>query len=266
MRVRGFTQDDAHIFCRPDQLEDEIFQVLDFTLFMLRTFGFQSTTYTSRHSRRSTSARRRTGTAATGALKRRSRSKGLAYKVDPGEGVFYGPKIDIKIKDALGRAWQCTTIQVDFNLPERFDVEYIGEDGNAAPADHGAPRAAGLAGAVLRRAHRALRGRVPGLARAGAGGDLHDHRQAGRSTRRRPWRRCAPRASGRRRTSRNEKIGYKIREATLQKVPYILVVGDKEVEGGHGRREASGRAKTSGPMPTAEFIRKVIEEIKEKSL
>ncbi len=130
MRVRGFTQDDAHIFCRPDQLEEELARTIEFNLFFLRTFGFSEYEVCL-----STRPEKYVGTIegwerATGALKSALEKTELDYKVDPGEGVFYGPKIDIKIKDNLGRSWQCTTIQVDFNLPERFGIEYIAEDGS----------------------------------------------------------------------------------------------------------------------------------------
>ncbi len=264
MRVRGFTQDDAHIFCRPDQLENEIFKVLDFTLFILRTFGFKEyDIYLS------TQPAKFVGTEenwerATGALKGALEKKGLAYQLDPGEGVFYGPKIDIKIKDVLGRAWQCTTIQVDFNLPERFNVEYIGEDGAAHQP-------------IM--VHRALMGSLERFF-----GVLIEHYAGAFPV----W--LAPvqavvctitgrqneyaekvaeelRAAGVRATAdvRNEKIGYKIREATMQKVPYILVVGDKEVEVGTvAVRLRDG--KDLGPMPVAGFIEKVSGDIREKTL
>jgi threonyl-tRNA synthetase len=129
MRVRGFTQDDAHIFCRPDQLTEELVRTINFNLFFLRTFGFKDYDVFL-----STRPEKYVGTPegweiATAALKTALETANLAYQVDPGEGVFYGPKIDIKIKDNLGRSWQCTTIQVDFNLPERFNVEYSAEDG-----------------------------------------------------------------------------------------------------------------------------------------
>jgi threonyl-tRNA synthetase len=129
MRVRGFTQDDAHIFCRPDQLEEEIFNIIDLNLHILKTFGFdQYDVYLS------TRPAKYVGSddhweLSTQALKQALEKKGLLYQVDPGEGVFYGPKIDIKIKDQLGRSWQCSTIQVDFNLPERFQMTYTGADG-----------------------------------------------------------------------------------------------------------------------------------------
>jgi len=129
MRVRGFTQDDAHIFCIPEQLDKEIEKVLEFTLKILKTFGFSEyEIYLS------TRPEKYVGTlenweAATNALETALQNSDLEYEIDPGEGVFYGPKIDIKIKDVLGRSWQCSTIQVDFNLPDRFQIEYMGADG-----------------------------------------------------------------------------------------------------------------------------------------
>jgi threonyl-tRNA synthetase len=232
MRVRGFTQDDAHIFCRPDQLEDEILRVLDFVTGILRTFGFDRyDIYLS------TKPEKATGTdqqweLATLALRKALEVRGLAYQVDPGEGVFYGPKIDIKIKDSLERAWQCSTIQVDFNNPTRFELEYIGEDGKAHQP-------------VM--VHRALLGsleRFFGILIEHYGGafplwlaplqavvmPIADRHQA-------YARKLADelRARGLRVSvdERSESTRYKIREAQVQKIPYMLVVGDKEVEAGN---------------------------------
>ncbi|MBW2683793.1 MAG: threonine--tRNA ligase, partial [Deltaproteobacteria bacterium] len=126
LRVRGFTQDDAHIFCRPDQLEDEIFNILELNLLILKTFGFdQYDIYLSTRPEKYVGSDENWD-LATESLKLALEKKGLDFEIDPGEGVFYGPKIDIKIKDQLGRSWQCSTIQVDFNLPERFQLSYIG--------------------------------------------------------------------------------------------------------------------------------------------
>ncbi len=129
LRVRNFTQDDAHIFCMPEQLQAEIASVVDFVFFILDTFGFKE-----RHIEISTRPQGSIGTdedwdRATQALEGALKSKKVAYEICAGEGAFYGPKIDVKIKDALGRAWQCSTIQCDFALPERFDLEYTGPDG-----------------------------------------------------------------------------------------------------------------------------------------
>ena len=229
MRVRGFTQDDAHVFCRPDQLEDEILRVLDFTTNILKTFGFDRyDIYLSTRPEKSTGTDEQ-WQAATAALKKALDTRGLEYIVDPGEGVFYGPKIDIKIKDSLERAWQCSTIQVDFNLPTRFELEFIGEDGKAHQP-------------VM--VHRALLGsleRFFGVLIEHYGGAFplwlaplqavvipvtEKHQAYAREVG------DTLRAQGVRVhvDDRNEKLGYRIREAQVQKVPYMLVVGDKEVE------------------------------------
>ncbi|MGM0380616.1 MAG: threonine--tRNA ligase [bacterium] len=129
LRVRGFTQDDAHIFCRPDQLEDELVDILEFTTEILTTFGFEDyEIFVSTQPDDFVGSQERWDLATTG-LQDALEAAGLSYEIDPGEGVYYGPKIDLKIRDSLDREWQCSTIQVDFNVPERFDVEYINEDG-----------------------------------------------------------------------------------------------------------------------------------------
>ena len=129
LRVRGFTQDDAHIICTPEQIEAEVLRVLRFSLSMLRTFGFeQIEAYLSTRPEKAAGEPARWEQAQQ-SLQRAIDTEGLAYQVDEGGGAFYGPKIDLKIKDALGREWQLTTIQFDFNLPERFDMTYVGEDG-----------------------------------------------------------------------------------------------------------------------------------------
>ena len=243
MRVRGFTQDDAHLFCRPDQLEGEIIRVIDFVTSMLSAFGFKEyDVYVS------TKPEKASGTdeqweIATAALKRGLEARGLKYEVDPGEGTFYGPKIDIKIKDSLDRAWQCSTIQVDFHNPNRFGLEFIGEDGKPHQP-------------VM--IHRALLGsleRFFGVLIEHYGGAFplwlaptqavvipvtEKHQEYGREVA------AALKAKGVRVTvdDRNEKLGYKIREAQMQKVPYMLVVGDKEVEA----RTISARHRQAGDL------------------
>ena len=151
---------------------------------------------------------------AESALRKALERKGLPFEVDPGEGVFYGPKIDIKIKDMLGRSWQCSTIQVDFNNPERFDATYVADDGTPAPRDHDPPRPDGIAGAVLRRPGRALRGGLPDVARARAGRrpPVTDKQNDVRAGGRRRARAGGFRAEG---DYRNEKLGYKIRESQM---------------------------------------------------
>ncbi|MBL7119694.1 MAG: threonine--tRNA ligase [Dehalococcoidia bacterium] len=228
-RVRGFTQDDAHIFCRPDQLEDEIIGVLGLARFMMETFGFADYQILL-----STRPEKYAGTIevwdqATETLERALDRFGLPYQVDPGEGVFYGPKIDIKLQDALGRAWQGPTIQVDFNLPERFQVTYVGEDGQAHLV-------AMIHRTVLGSMERFLACLIEHYAGAFpvwlapvqaviipiADRHLDYAHQA----------EAELKAEGLRLQvdTRPDRMNLKIREAQLQKIPYMLVVGDKEVD------------------------------------
>jgi len=257
LRVRGFTQDDAHIFCREDQLKDEILKVLDITLFILETFGFSEyDIYLS------TRPEKFVGTPeswekSTNALKDALTHKGLKYSIDPGEGVFYGPKIDIKVKDSLGRAWQCSTVQVDFNIPERLDVTYRGEDNK----DHRPIMV-----------HRALMGSFERFF-----GILIEHYAGAFPLWLSPVQACVLTISerhveyGRSVTekllkenimvelnAKDEKIGYKIREATLQKIPFILVVGDKEMGNGTVNVRKRG-GENMGEMPI-EQIKTILKE------
>jgi len=227
-RVRGFTQDDAHIFCRFDQLEDEVVAVLDLALFMVNTFGFADYQILL-----STRPDKYAGTIqaweeATETLSQALTRLKLAYAVDPGEGVFYGPKIDIKFKDALGRGWQGPTIQVDFNLPQRFNVTYIGEDGQEY---------------LVAMVHRTVLGSMERFLAS-----LIEHYGGAFPV----W--LAPlqvmvipvadrhldyahqlvtelKGEGVRAEvdARSERVNLKIRQAQLNKIPYMLVVGDKEV-------------------------------------
>jgi threonyl-tRNA synthetase len=231
MRVRGFTQDDAHIFCLPDQLEEEIFNIIDLNLHILKTFGFAEYDVFL-----STRPKKYVGSdehwdLSTQALKQALEKKGLDYQIDPGEGVFYGPKIDIKIKDQLGRSWQCSTIQVDFNLPERFRMRYTGEDGGEHQP-------------IM--IHRALMGSLerfigvliehyagafplwmaPEQARIlNITDDQGDYCQQVYTQLRRRGIRIE-------KDLRNEKLNYKIREAQIMKIPYMLIVGQREKEEG----------------------------------
>ncbi|MCS6289716.1 MAG: threonine--tRNA ligase [Nitrospira sp.] len=252
LRVRGFTQDDAHLFCRPDQIEAEVSRVLDFTFFVLGTFGFtEFEVYLSTRPEKSVGSEEN-WTIATNALEAALKSRGVAYDVDPGEGVFYGPKIDIKIKDVLGRSWQCSTVQVDFNNPERFKLAYTGEDGKAHQP-------------IM--IHRALMGSIERFF-----GILIEHYAGAFPT----W--LAPiqavvltitdnqqefaakivstlKSHGFRVEAdiRNEKIGFKIREAEKNKIPYMLVVGDKEVQS--GMVSVRGRSGANhGSMPIDAFL------------
>jgi len=231
MRVRGFTQDDAHLFCRPDQLEEEVARVLDFTFFVLKTFGFADyQVYVSTRPEKAVGSEE-AWAQATAALEAALKSRHVAFSVDPGEGVFYGPKIDIKIKDVLGRAWQCSTVQVDFNNPERFGLEFVGEDGHPHQP-------------IM--IHRALMGSIERFF-----GILIEHhagafpawlapvqavviaitdKHAGYATD--VARRLTEAGYRVEADLRSEKMGLKIREAERAKVPYMLVAGDREAQDG----------------------------------
>ena len=229
MRVRGFTQDDAHVFCREDQLQDEIQKVLGLTFSLLKKFGFsQYDVYVS------TMPEKHVGDdehwrLATRSLKQALDNKKIKWREDAGEGVFYGPKIDLKIKDALGRAWQCTTIQVDFNLPQRFDVGYIDEDGKEKRP-------------IM--VHRAILGsleRFLGIILEHYGGDFPlwlspvqgliipikdscmDYALSVKSKLSEKGLRIDI-------DRRRHTLDKKIREAEMQKIPYVFIIGEREVE------------------------------------
>ncbi len=252
LRVRGFTQDDAHLFCRTDQIEEEISRVLDFTFFVLRTFGFtEFEVYLSTKPEKSVGSEEN-WTVATSALESALKSRGVAFQIDPGEGVFYGPKIDIKIRDVLGRSWQCSTIQVDFNNPERFDLAYTGEDGKAHRP-------------IM--IHRALMGSIERFF-----GILVEHYAGAFPTwlapvqakvlcitdNQRPFAESIVeqlKAAGFRAEAdlRNEKVGFKIREAEKSKIPFMLVVGDREMQ--NGTVSVRGRSGANlGTVPVATAI------------
>jgi len=231
MRVRGFTQDDAHLFCRPDQMEHEVSRVLDFTFFVLQTFGFhQFEVFLSTRPKESVGGDEH-WSLATSALEAALKSRNISFHLDPGGGAFYGPKIDIKIKDALGRSWQCSTVQVDFNNPERFELSYIGEDGKAHRP-------------IM--IHRALMGSIErffGILIEHYGGafptwlapvqavvmNITDHQQDYVATIVAQLKAAGFRAEP---DLRNEKIGFKIREAEKAKVPFMLVAGNREMQDG----------------------------------
>ena len=258
LRVRGFTQDDAHILCTPEQLNDEIRGVVAFVRDVMDVFGFEYEMEISTRPEKSIGSEE-DWERATNALMKALEDDGIPYEINEGDGAFYGPKIDVKLRDAIGRMWQCATVQCDFALPERFDLEYVGADGEkhrpimlhrvilgsidrffgvliehfagAFPAwlapvqvkiltitDRSASYARSVAGSLKREGYRVEL-------------DL-----------------------------RNEKIGYKVREARLEKVPYMLVVGDKEADTGSvsiRHREDGDR----GVLPLDEFIQGVKKEM-----
>ncbi|MCP4481660.1 MAG: threonine--tRNA ligase [bacterium] len=232
MRARGFTQDDAHIVCTAMQMEGEIKRVLEFCLDMLRKFGFSEYKIflSTRPSQKFVGEKER-WVQAEQALENSIKAFGLDYEVDEGGGAFYGPKIDVKIKDAIGREWQCSTIQFDFNLPERFDMIYIGNDGEKHRPF---------------MIHRALLGSIERFF-----GILIEHyngafpvwlapeqvRVLTVTDKQNEYARiiCDKLVSSGVRAKlklQSAKLGYKIREAQLDKIPYMIVLGEKEVENG----------------------------------
>ena len=259
MRVRGFTQDDAHIFCRPDQVEDEVLGVLDLTFELLNTFGF-----TDHEISLSTRPEKFVGEVemwdhATHSLASALDARHLEYDIDEGGGAFYGPKIDVMIKDALGRAWQCTTVQFDFNLPERFDLTFQGSDG-------GQHRPYMVHRAILGSMERFL-----GVLIEHHGGafplwlapvqaivipiaDRHiDYALQVRDTLMGQGFRVEV-------DSRRERMNLKVRDAQLQKVPYMLIVGDAEI--GQGTVSVRPRSEENlGSMALSGLLERLKEEL-----
>jgi len=264
LRVRGFTQDDAHIFVAPEEMEEEIIRVIGFVVAMLRTFGFDDfKAYIATRPEGAVGDKSRWD-QATQALRVAAEKASLSYEMDEGGGAFYGPKIDIKIKDALGRLWQCSTVQFDFNLPDRFDMNYIGVD-NQAHRPYVVHRA--LLGSLERFFGMLIEhyaGAFPvWLAPVQAKVISITDKQIGYAK----GVRDSLRAAGIRAEldSRSEKMGFKIREAELEKVPYILVVGDREMQQNVvAVRERGG--KDSGVIELAQFITAVKNKISEKKV
>jgi threonyl-tRNA synthetase len=267
LRVRGFTQDDAHIFCTPDQIENEIVGCLEFALAVLKAFGFDKfqtelSTWDP-NDKKSFLGTEDQWNLANHSLESALKKLNIEYKTIPGEAAFYGPKIDIKLVDAIGRLWQLSTVQFDFNLPQRFDLEYVAEDGTRKQP---------------LMVHRALYGSVERFF-----GVLIEHYAgafpvwlspvqvalipiAERHVEYAEKVAAQLRAAGVRVEvdSRNEKMNMKIREHAMQKVPFLLVVGDKESEAGKVNVRTRGKEKTDD-MDTAEFVEKVKKLIAEKS-
>ena len=267
LRVRGFTQDDAHIFCTPEQIEREIADCVEFARDVLRDFGFDKfqteLSVWDANDRKSYVGSEEQWNMATASLENVLQRLNIEYKVIPGEAAFYGPKIDIKLVDAIGRLWQLSTVQFDFNLPQRFELEYVAEDGTRKQP---------------LMVHRALYGSVERFF-----GVLIEH-YAGAfpawlspvqvvmipiSERHAEYANKVAaqlRAVGVRVNvdARNEKMNAKIREHAMQKVPFQLVVGDKESEAGKVNVRTRGKEKTED-MPAAEFVEKVKTLIAEKS-
>jgi len=267
LRVRGFTQDDAHIFCRQDQFEDELVGVVELARDMMKTFGY--TGYDIALSVRdpgtpekyigAPAVWERAERALANALDRMA----LDYAVDTGEAKFYGPAIDIKVKDALGRGWQGPTIQLDFNLPERWDLSFVGEDGR----EH---RPVMIHRTVLGSMERFFGGLIehyagafptwlaPVQVRVLPITDAHlDYAEQVK-------RELAERGLRAEIDGRNEKVGYKIRGAQMEKVPYMLIVGDREIE----NQTVAVRTREEGdlgPKPLSDFADRVVREVETRA-
>jgi threonyl-tRNA synthetase len=262
LRVRGFTQDDAHHFCRPDQMPDEIDFVLNFCLHILRSFGFtEFTAYLSTKPEKSVGDPAK-WEAAEIALEEALKRADIPYKVDAGGGAFYGPKIDLKIKDAIGREWQLSTIQFDFNLAERFDLTYVGEDGQLHQPY---------------MIHRALLGSLERFF-----GVLIEHYAGAFPVWLSPQQAvlipiadrhmdyCFEvqkklKAAGMRVfvDERSERMNAKIRDAQKQKIPYMLVVGDQEMEANQVALRKRG-GENPGAMDLDAFLALANDEIEKK--
>jgi threonyl-tRNA synthetase len=261
-RVRGFTQDDSHIFCTPDQLESEVQGVLDLHHHLITTFGYDYRCYLATRPKDKYLGSDEEWSFATNALQRALEARGLPYEIDEGGGAFYAPKIDIKLKDAIGREWQCGTVQVDLNLPKRFGVHYTGPDGK----EH-----------EVIMLHRALLGsleRFVGIYIEHTGGEFpvwiapvqvmvipaNPKALDYANDTVRMLREGGVRAEA---DLREEKMGAKIRDAELQKVPYMLVVGPREAEAGTvaPRRKGEGQLEA---MTRQAFLERVQRESRER--
>ena len=261
LRVRGFTQDDSHIFCTPDQLAGEIERLLDLADVLMSAFGYTYKTYLATRPAKSL------GTDdewawSTGALREALERRGMDFEVDEGGGVFYAPKIDLKLLDSLGREWQGPTIQVDLNLPKRFDVKYVGSDNSMHYV-------AIVHRALLGSMERFVGGLVehfggafpmwlaPAQVRVATLADRHE--EAGRRVA------AEMRAAGLRveEDFRSEKLGFKVREWNLAKVPYLAVLGDREVEEGAVNLRRRG-CKEQSKISVSDFVSRAQGEVRDK--
>jgi threonyl-tRNA synthetase len=260
LRVRQFTQDDAHIICRPDQLQQEILGVLNFVRDIMQLFGFEYQVEVSTRPEKSIGSEEDWDQAIQ-ALQQALDSAGLEFEVCSGEGAFYGPKIDIKLMDALNRKWQCATIQCDFTLPHRFDLNYIGQDGEKH-------RPVMLHRVILGAIERFLgvllehfAGALPTWLSPVQARILNITDEQGEYAQG-----CAEmlqQAGIRTETDlRNEKLGYKVREAQVEKIPYILVAGNQEKDQGQLNVRLRSQ-KNQGQMAVEEVIETIKQDCAE---
>jgi len=269
LRVRGFTQDDAHIFCTPEQIEDEVEGCVDFALAVLKTFGFNDyqvelSTWDP-NDKKTFIGGDEMWNLANNSLEKVLKKLNIPYKIIPGEAAFYGPKIDVKLVDAIGRLWQLSTVQFDWNLPERFKLEYVAEDGSRKQP---------------LMVHRALFGSVErffGVLIEHYAGAFpvwlspvqvavipisEKHVEYGKKVA------LQLKDAGVRvhLDDRNEKMNAKVREHTIHKVPFLLVVGEKEAEAGTVNVRVRGQQQPEGTVPAADFVERVKKLIADKSV
>ncbi len=269
LRVRGFTQDDAHIFCTPEQIEGEIEGCVDFALAVLKAFGF--TEYQVELSTWDPNDKKtfiggdEMWNLANNSLEKVLKKLQIPYKIIPGEAAFYGPKIDIKLVDAIGRLWQLSTVQFDWNLPERFKLEYVAEDGSRKQP---------------LMVHRALFGSVERFfgvliehyagafpvwlspIQVGIVPISERHSEYGRKVEQQ-LKNAGIRVFL---DDRAEKMNARIRDLTSQKIPFVLVLGDKEAEAGTVNVRLRGQMQAEGTMPAEQFVERVKKLIAEKSV
>ncbi|MGE5324498.1 MAG: threonine--tRNA ligase [Actinomycetota bacterium] len=269
LRVRGFTQDDAHIFCTPEQIEAEVEGCIDFALAVLKTFGFNEyqveVSTWDPNDKKTFIGGDEMWNLANNSLERVLTKLDIPYKVIPGEAAFYGPKIDVKLVDAIGRLWQLSTVQFDWNLPERFKLEYVAEDGSRKQP---------------LMVHRALFGSIERFF-----GVLIEHYAGAFPVWLSPVQVAIIPISEKHveygnkvaqqlkdagvrvhLDDRNEKMNAKVREHTLQKVPFLLVVGEKEAEAGTVNVRVRGQQQPEGTVPAAEFVARVKKLIANKAV
>lgn len=263
LRVRGFTQDDAHIFCRQDQIKTEVMAVVDFVFDVMKDFGFNNLDIDVSTRPEKYIGKIENWDIATQALEDSLKEKNLPYKINAGDGAFYGPKIDFKLKDALGRPWQCATIQCDFALPERFDIDYINDSGESV-------RPIMIHRAIMGSLERFLGALIEHYAGAfpvwlspvqiaiiAIRPEHNAYAQSLKEDLQKKDLRVIIDA-------RNETLNKRIRENTMQKIPYVLVVGDKEMQ----ERTVSVRKRSetaSASVGFEKFVSDVEEEIKNKT-
>lgn len=264
LRVRGFTQDDAHIFCRKDQIKDEVVRVIEFVYDTMRDFGFEDLEVDLSTRPEKYIGRLEDWDTATQALEESLKAKNIVYQINEGDGAFYGPKIDIKLKDALSRKWQCATIQCDFSLPERFDLTYVHEDGT------------GVRPIMI---HRAILGSLERFI-----GTLIEHYGGAFPTWLAPVQAAIiPIAADHHNFAaqvkddlqkkgvrviidqRNESLNKRIREATLKKIPYMLILGDKESGSGTVSVRRRG-GEDGGTVTVSDFANMISTEVQEKKI